>query len=341
MKRSSTTLRALAGLALLAAPYYTAIAQPPSTPAPPAATSPAPPLAFSIADVHALPHSKASYMNLSMVNHDRFLVHHATMVDMISLAYGVNGLKILGGPSSLDNSRYEIAALAPHDTQFTDLRLMLRGLLADRFKLVVHTEDSPQPAYVMTAPKAAGKLKQSAGSDTSGCKSPPDTKPAPETPVTFTCRGESMADFAAFMHKFFAYTLPPIVDATGLKGLWDFDIQLPTTQPRNSPENSALLKAAETIGLSITPGTAPQPVMVVDSVNEQPTPNPPGLETAMPPLPPVEFEVATIKPVAPGSKPVYSYIPGQIKYFAITMRQLLSIAWQLNDDQMIADTPRF
>ena len=88
------------------------------------------PPTFSVADVRVAANIKATHMNVAMVNHDRLLVHHATMVDMIAFAYGMDRNKVLGGPSWIDNDRYEIAALAPRDTPFSGLRLMLQGLLA-------------------------------------------------------------------------------------------------------------------------------------------------------------------------------------------------------------------
>jgi hypothetical protein len=90
MKQTSTLVGALAVPALLVSLFQGAIAQAPSAPPPSAATAPATPFAFSIDDVQALPHSKANYMKLSMVNQDRFVLHHATIVDMISLAYARN-----------------------------------------------------------------------------------------------------------------------------------------------------------------------------------------------------------------------------------------------------------
>ena len=331
--RKSALPRTLMAVLLMATRFDAAMAQSPGSPTPPAEASPS---TFSIADVHVLANSKATHMNVAMVNHDRLLVHHATMLDMIAFAYSMDRDKVFGGPSWIDNDRYEVAALSPRDTPFNGLRLMLQGLLADRFKLVLRTEDRAQPAYLMTAPKGAAGIKSrmnpSEGSGTPGCTSPPlppNTRPAPDTPVTFTCRGESMTDFAAFMGKFVQYSLvPPVVDSTGIKGAWDFEIQLPTTQPRNSPETTALLKSVESIGLDIAPGTAPQPATVVASVNETPTPNPPGIEAAMPPLPPAELEVATVKPAAPGGQGMFNLGgAGVIDLRGMPLRWLINFAW--------------
>ena len=46
----------------------------------------------------------------------------------------------------------------------------------------------------------------------------------------------------------------------------------------------------------MTLGSAPQPVLTVKEVREQPTANPAAVATALPSLPPPEFEVATLKP---------------------------------------------
>jgi uncharacterized protein (TIGR03435 family) len=146
--RASTALHTLVSVALLATPLHAPIGQSATPPAAPATS-----LSFSIADVHSLPQSKATHMGVSVVNHDRLLIHHATMLDMISFAYGVESAKLVGGPSWIDSDRFEIAALMPRDTPFKDLRPMLGLLLAERFKLVTHTKDEPQPAYLMTAPQ--------------------------------------------------------------------------------------------------------------------------------------------------------------------------------------------
>jgi uncharacterized protein (TIGR03435 family) len=56
------------------------------------------------------------------------------------------------------------------------------------------------------------------------------------------------------------------------------------------------------LGLKLEQRTTDQPVIVIESLNAVPTPNVPGVAEMMaPPLAPMEVEVATIKPSAPGS----------------------------------------
>ena len=343
MTRKVPVFRTLMAVVTMATFLEVAIAQALGPPAR-AETSP---LTFLVADVHVLANSKATHVNLATVNHDRLLLHHATMVDMITLAYGIDRSKVFGGPSWLDNDRYEVAAwrLA---TLLSNMCRMLQGLLTERFKLVLRTEDKPLPAYLLTAPKGiAGiksRMKQSDGSKTPGCTSPqlpPNSRPAPDAPVTFACSNESMKDFAAFMGKFVQWSqVPPVVDSTGVSGSFDFYIQLPTTEPRNSPETTALLKAVESIGLAMVPGTSPQPATVVVSANETPTPNPPGIEAAMPRLPSPELDVATVKPAPPGDRPWFPSPDDMISFRGLTLRTLISYAWQLNSNA-IANAPKW
>jgi Protein of unknown function (DUF3738) len=76
----------------------------------------------------------------------RFEVRTATMVDLISMAYGMESDKVLAGPSWLDWDRFDVAAKAPAATTRENLNPMVRKLLAELFQLVVHKEGifSPQ-----------------------------------------------------------------------------------------------------------------------------------------------------------------------------------------------------
>jgi uncharacterized protein (TIGR03435 family) len=340
MKQTQTALCALAGILLLPALFRPAIAQSISTePTLAAATVSAATPTFSIADVHASPHSKATYMSGGWLDGERYIVHHATMLELISKAYGVKIRKILGGPSWLDKDRYDIAAQAPADTSDDVITVMLRNLIAERFKLVVHTETTSLPAYLITAPDGGSRMKQSDGSGTPGCKSQqsPDIKPVSGAPVVFSCHAESMTAFADFLHEIMSSPNAQEVDATGLKGLWDFDFKA-LYPPRVTADTVNNFKAIESwTGLKVVPGTAPLPVLIVDSVSETPTPNPPGIAAALPP--PAEFGVASVKPSLPGTKELMGNIGGgKIDLTGVTMKFLINFALDL-DDQTIANPP--
>ena len=119
--------RPFTGMILLAVLSGPAFAQ--STDAPPT---------FEAADVHVSPHRLFPFMDGGILRGDRYVLRQATMVDLIASAYGVDTGYVQGGPTWLETDRFDVIAKAPPTTPLPTIKLMLRSLLADRFKLVVH-----------------------------------------------------------------------------------------------------------------------------------------------------------------------------------------------------------
>jgi uncharacterized protein (TIGR03435 family) len=77
--------------------------------------------------------------------------------------------------------------------------------------------------------------------------------------------------------------------------------------------------------------------VVVDKVNEKPTPNAAGVTESLPPIR-ESFEVAEVRPSAPGSaEGGFSINPGgRLDAHGITLKDLISFAWQKDyDDEVI------
>ena len=115
--------------------------------------SPAP--AFDIADVHVSPSTTNPYTYLSggALRGGRYDLWKATMLDLIRIAWAVPGDKVLGGPDWLEVDRFDVSAKAPPSTSPETIRLMLQALLLDRFRLVLHRDIRPMPAYELTLGK--------------------------------------------------------------------------------------------------------------------------------------------------------------------------------------------
>jgi len=299
--------RAFAGAAfltlLLTAPAFPQAA---SQAAPVPATLPT----FQVADVHVSPFSSQPFMRGGDLHGDRYLMRFATMVDLIANAYGIESANVIGGPAWLDTTRFDIVATAPRTTSPDDVKLMLRALLADRFKLVVHPGTKDLPAFVLTEGKGKAKLKESDGSAPADCG--PDTKAPPPTPgvpgyIWVSCHNLTSADIARNLHQMAGgYITNPAVDLTGLKGSYDFDIHWTGrgALAAMGADGISIFDAVDKqLGLKLEQKTAPLPVIMVDSVNEKPTPNPPGIDKALPPPPPPTFDVAVITPTDPNAKP--------------------------------------
>src|SRR3984957_11577357 len=96
------------------------------------AQTPAVPKSFVIADVHTSPFTSNPFMHGNSIQGDRYFLTQATMVDLIATAYGVDAANVNGGPTWLERDHYDIRAKVPPRTTPDDIKLMLRGLLAER-----------------------------------------------------------------------------------------------------------------------------------------------------------------------------------------------------------------
>lgn len=309
---------------------------------------------FDAADVHVRPHSTNPQPNATggFIRDGRYNLRNATMLDLISRAYGVNPDTVLGGPNWLDRTRFDIVAKAPDGTPGATVQLMLQSLLADRFKLVLHKDTKPVPAFILTvsgAPKLkAGTAPTDDDAKKQGCQSPETAPPQTSTGIGFaalSCHGLTMEQFAQQLPGFAgAYITTRTIDQTGLKGYWDFDLKWTPrgALTRAGSEGISMFAALEALGLKVSYDKAPAPVLVVDSVNDAPAPNPSGTAQNLPAPPPAEFDVADIKIAAADAQQSIRIQPnGRIDLEGVTMKTLFALAWNVSDDELVANTPKW
>ena len=329
---------------------------------------------FEAADVHASVPSaniRSNFMQGPFVGGGRFEVRKATMLDLIRLGWSVQPDKIVGGPNWSGLDRFDILAKGPSGASSADMRLMLQNLLADRFSLKVHKDTKPMPAFALVV--AEGKklhLKEASGSGETGCKGQNSaageggnrlTMMGPEGVITtlsilpgnlvqYNCRNMTMSAFAAGLQGFVGANVGPnpILEETGLKGAWDFDLRFSFNF--NGPigmnagaERITLADALEKqLGLKLEKREIPMPVTVIDSANQTPTPNPAGMILNLPALP-IEFEVAAIKPTPPDFR-FGSFRPqrgGRVNMEGMTLKGLIQQAWDLFSQDLIVGAPKF
>ena len=90
---------------------------------------------------------------------------------LVRMAYGVQDFQIVGGPSWLTSSKFDIAAKAAEGTTTSaeDLLPRVKTLLADRFKLKTHMETRDLPTYVLVVARSDGTLGPDIKPSTSDC----------------------------------------------------------------------------------------------------------------------------------------------------------------------------
>src|ERR1035438_7417835 len=105
--------------------------------------------AFEASDVRVSPKVRQAFRRGPLLRGDRYEVRQATMLDLISEAYGKDPEAVWGGPSWLEMTRFDIVAQMPAKSTVEARQAMLQSLLADRFKLVVHDDRKPMPAFAL------------------------------------------------------------------------------------------------------------------------------------------------------------------------------------------------
>ncbi|SEF53383.1 soil-associated protein, TIGR03435 family [Bryocella elongata] len=199
-----------------------------------------------------------------------------------------------GIPESARKQRYDIEATAPLHATKDQYRLMMQALLAERFGLKVHWENREIPVLAMelekpgqTGPKLIPHSQGPACDSTPG----PDVFPTvcdanaamPKGQLWLAgSRATTPALLAHFLGMVGASSFAnnrPVVDRTGLTGLWDYTLlSAPAprggAEPTDAPEPgpTALEAIHEQLGLKLRPTRAIVPLLIVDHV-EKPAAN--------------------------------------------------------------------
>src|SRR5262245_57026044 len=154
-QRSGRSFRAL-GLALLAAAGLIALVRVHAQAQPNGPT-------FEVASVKPNKSGDGRVM-IGMQPGGRFTTTNVPLRALIRQAYQLQDFQIVEGPDWINNERFDIVAKAEGDVAPAPLgtvgpmQLMLRNLLAERFKLVAHGDKRDMPMYAMVLARSDGKL---------------------------------------------------------------------------------------------------------------------------------------------------------------------------------------
>jgi uncharacterized protein (TIGR03435 family) len=218
---------------------------------------------------------------------------------VIAAAYAVHlePERLVGGPAWLGGNgppftgdRFDIVATLPEKATPRDVPEMLRTLLANRFKLVAHTESREIPVYALVTVHGDGRLGSQLRRSATDCEAlestgapVPPSKPGERGVCDSEIggpgggilgRGQRLTRLARMMSQFVDR---PVVDRTGLSGPFDFDLRFSEQATRlqgSPPDDSVSLFTAlqEQLGLELQSTRGPIEVVVIDSM-EQPTPD--------------------------------------------------------------------
>lgn len=301
-----------------------------------AAASGQSPATFEVADVHASPLTQVSLAFPARGGSPRdgiYRIWTASLADLIRMAYDVDADKIIGGPHWLELDRFDLVARVAPGTTRESARPMLQALLADRFGLVVTQESKAFPVLALARGDSALKVREASTGAAASCRQSLRTDAGRAT-LTVDCQSTSMAALAQRVSS--NMDNRPVVDATGLAGLWDFTVDLPLGRTSGSDLKIVSEGIQRSTGLTLQSREVSLPVITVQRANRAPSPNPPAVTAAFPPGSAPEFEASVVKPSAPGAQPRRQILGGQLNGTAVSVRQMLSLAYQLPDNAPIA-----
>lgn len=215
-----------------------------------------------------------------------------TLHQLVTEAYRLRPFQVIGGPGWIKIDRFDINARAPEGTTGRP-DPMLRTLLADRFKLRVHTETKEQQVYALVVARPDGRIGPKLTPATQDCATPArDGGPGPVasttrspcgmnvntsgTSGTLTGIGQPLSRLATALSGFAVDT--SVIDRTGLTGNFDIELQWTPDNLRSAAaaaggDGPSLFTALqEQLGLKLESARGPVEYLVIDSA-EQPTPD--------------------------------------------------------------------
>ena len=273
---------------------------------------------FEVASVKAFDPSKMNCSNCDHFGHQldaqRFVDRTSLLTYMVA-AYGFQHLcmlkvgtgedcpEISGNlPSWVKTDRWEILAKLPPNIELPanlssyaaregmppQIRLMLQVLLEDRFHLAVHRERKDLPVFVLSIGKNGPNLMPSNAN--SGVIKLPDgtlsehhgfmrTDRVPTQDGTLRLRYSfQSASMQEAADQFSMSFDRPVLDRTGLKGDYDFTLEIEWPPdggrglPGRFPSAAALSTALQAVGLQLESTRDPIEVLIVDRI-EKPSEN--------------------------------------------------------------------
>lgn len=196
---------------------------------------------------------------------DQITFTNQTLKQLVVLAYRVLPFQV-EAPDWAAVVHFDITAKYPPGTSYEDRMLMLRTLLEDRFHLAVHHESKQVSGYALVIAKGGFKLQPSEhGEGNVSENSQGSTSFLRATKINMSILTYYLGDDLG----------EAVVDETGLKGVYDFQLRWANDSAGASAESAPSVFTAlqETLGLNLERKKVPLDTIVVDRLDRDPVAN--------------------------------------------------------------------
>jgi len=221
--------------------------------------------------------------------HGRLGIPSVTANVLIQLAYNVADFQIRQAPAWSLSERYDVEAKAVGNLAFKQMQPLLQTLLAERFRLKLHTESIELPAFELVMSESRPRmLPAKQGSCVQADMSTPvSSDRACGLVLTFASRGVLRIEARGVTLQVLADELTDqlhksVYDKTGLAATFDFNLDfrppdlldniavLPTNDDSGGP--TIFQAITKQLGLRLRSIKAPTDVLVIDHI-EKPSAN--------------------------------------------------------------------
>jgi uncharacterized protein (TIGR03435 family) len=200
----------------------------------------------------------------------RLVTSNTPLPMLIQWAYQLDEGRLLGVPAGFGSLRFDVVAKAPEPEPVAGrMQLMMRALLAERFKLVVHHETRELVSYSLVAEPGGARVRPVATDEPTG-------------PNPFTMSDAGRLTGARVTADMLAAVLSnqlgrPVQNMTEFARAFDFVLQwAPDTGvvPGDSQDRPSLFTAIrEQLGFRLVARRVPTDVVVIDHVARTPAEN--------------------------------------------------------------------
>ncbi len=238
-------------------------------------------------------------------------IRDLSLKDYIRVAYRLKDYQV-SGPEWLASAHFDISGKIPDGASREQVPEMLASLLEERFKLKTHRESKEFPVYALIPGKGGVKLQESPPLEGAAAQAPAASNV--NVTATGSARGVNIdlgrgsyfafadnkldarrLDLTRFADTISRFTDRPVVDMTGLTGVYDISLNftsedyfamlirsalnagvaLPPQALRalEMGNGDSLGNALQTVGLKLDARKAPLPLLVVDSVQKEASAN--------------------------------------------------------------------
>ena len=235
---------------------------------------------FEVATIKPTKQENYKMIGLYVYPGGRIFAGQSTLKMLVRYAFNVQDFQIEGGPHWADDDLYEISALPPelsesrqskpryiNDPPSEEQREMLQSLLIERFGLKFHRTTKEGDVYFLVRSNKPLRLEEAKHKDYFSM-----LEIGGRGYGGMSGQSVSMPYMAMRLSRYLEH---PVLDQTGLNGLFDFKLDPPSEDSREESQNDfidGVFESVTRLGLQLKKGKGPTEIIVIDDV-KRPTAN--------------------------------------------------------------------